>query len=98
MGTLKVNPVRLGSESGISVQSAGVVPVEAGALQRIFAFVQRLKNTKGFKDEFASGLGLHPRPTVEKPAPGFQLSIVLGITTRHVTRIVMNTEATLVRV
>lgn len=58
---------------------AGVVPVEAGALRRIFAFVQRLKNTKGFTSVLASGLSLHPRPAVEKPAPGLQLTVGEGI-------------------
>ena len=51
-------------------------------------------------DNFALSLHVRMQETAAptQVADTATLSIVLGITTRHVTRIVMNPEATLVRV
>ena len=57
----------------------GVVPVEAGALRRIFAFVQVLKIHTGCTDVLARDLGLLPRAdAAEHPVPVAQFSIERG--------------------
>lgn len=63
----------------------GVVEVEAGALRRIFKFVQFLKNTRGYDDRMGALLRLLPRAdAAERPVPVFSLSIDRGPTGERV--------------
>lgn len=58
---------------------AGVVPVPPGALDRIFALVQIIKNSAGFTEAIGTDLGIvGAEDTSDHPLPKFTLKAELG--------------------
>lgn len=63
----------------------GVEEVDAGALRRIFAFVQVLKRTPGCDTAMQRDLRLLPRPdAAEHAAPGLKITVIRGETCEEV--------------
>ena len=57
----------------------GVAPVPPGALQRVFAFVQRLKAAPGYTEAIGLQLGvIGAEAATENPVPTFTLSVERG--------------------
>lgn len=58
---------------------AGVAPVPPGALERIFALVQIIKNSAGYTEVIGTDLGIvGSEDTTEHPVPKFNLKVVSG--------------------